>query len=46
VPISKRRVDADHDALARLRERIEPSGRRAPAPIEAPPLIASLERIG
>jgi hypothetical protein len=45
VPISTRRVDAYHEALARLRDRIEPTRRRAPVPTEATPLIASLERI-
>jgi len=46
VPISKRRVDAYHEALARRRERIELSKRGVRAPSKpAPPLIANLERI-
>jgi hypothetical protein len=45
VPISKRRVDDYHDALGRLRERIELSKRGVQAPAAAPPLISSLERI-
>jgi hypothetical protein len=44
VPISKRHVDAYHDVLGRLRERIERSKRGGHVPA-APPLIASLERI-
>ena len=46
IPIPKRRVAAYHEALARLRERIEFSKRRVHhlSP-EASPLIASLERI-
>jgi hypothetical protein len=45
IPIAKRRVDEYHDALARLRERIEFSKRQVPVSSEASPLIASLERI-
>jgi hypothetical protein len=45
VPISKRRVEAYHEALGRLRERIELSKRGVQAPPAAPPLITSLERI-
>jgi hypothetical protein len=45
IPIAKRRVEAYHEALARLRERIEAAKRQLPGSAEAPPLIASLERI-
>jgi hypothetical protein len=46
VPISKRRIVAYHEALARLRERVELAKlRQAPSPGEPTPLIASLERI-
>jgi len=45
VPIAKRRVDACHDALARLRERVEATKRRASGGGAAQPLIANLERI-
>src|SRR5690348_11475272 len=45
VPISKRRIEACHEALARLRERVETSKRRVGGGSEAPPLIANLERI-
>jgi hypothetical protein len=45
VPIAKRRVDAYHDALGRLRERIELRKRRVAVRAEPAPLIASLERI-
>jgi len=46
VPISKRRVDAYHEALGRLRERIETAKRQVPVvSAETSPLIASLERI-
>ena len=44
IPISKRRVDEYHWALAQLRERIEHAKHRVPGG-EAPPVIASLERI-
>ena len=45
IPIAKRRVADCHDALARLRERVESAKRQLPLSTEAPPLIASLERI-
>jgi len=46
IPIGKRRVDAYHEALAWLRERIEAAERQTAAPSpESSPLIASLERI-
>ena len=45
IPIAKRRVGAYHEALARLRERIEAAKRPLPVAGDAPPLIASLERI-
>jgi hypothetical protein len=45
VPISKRRVDAYHEALSRLRRRIELSKRGGRLPAEPAPLIANLERI-
>lgn len=45
IPISKRRVDEYHDALGRVRERIEFAKRQVHISTEAPPLIASLERI-
>jgi len=45
VPLAKRRVDEYYGALAQLRERIEVSKLRPPAPGRGSPLIASLERI-
>jgi hypothetical protein len=46
IPIAKRRVEAYHEALAWLRERIEAAKRQAAvSSSEASPLIASLERI-
>jgi hypothetical protein len=45
IPIPKRRVAAYHEALARLRERIEFSKRQVHSSSEGSPLIASLERI-
>ena len=45
IPIGKRRVDDYHEALARLREQIELCKLRLPVSSDAPPLIASLERI-
>ena len=44
IPISKRRIDQYHGALGRVRERIELS-KRIHIATDAPPLIASLERI-
>jgi hypothetical protein len=44
VPISKRRIDDYHEALGRLRERIELSKRGVHVPAGTP-LITSLERI-
>jgi hypothetical protein len=45
VPISKRRVGDYHPYMQKLRERIEHCKRHGHAPAEAPPLVASLERI-
>jgi len=45
VPISKRRVGEYQEALAQLRERIELAKRLGRGAGDAPPLIASLERI-
>jgi hypothetical protein len=45
IPIAKRRVDDYHEALMRLRERIEFCKRYARLSAEAPPIISSLERI-
>jgi hypothetical protein len=45
IPISKRRVGEYQDALALLRERVEFSKRLGRSSGQAPPLIASLERI-
>src|SRR6185437_12540421 len=46
IPIAKRRVDSYHEALGRLRERIETAKRAVPATSsEGSPLISSLERI-
>jgi hypothetical protein len=45
IPIAKRRVGEYHEALGQLRERIESCKRSARPSTEAPPLIASLERI-
>ena len=45
IPITKRRVGECHEALRQLRARIEFSKRYARLSTEAPPLIASLERI-
>jgi len=45
IPLAKRRVDDYHDVLRRPRERIELDKRSLLGSDEAPPLIASLERI-
>ena len=45
IPLAKRHRDEYHEALAKLRERIEFSKRYSRLSPEAPPLISSLERI-
>ena len=45
IPISKRRIDEYHDALALLRDRVEFCKRYGRVASEPPPLLGSLERI-